>query len=175
MYSTLGIHRNRNGLRILKKSSTSRDIVFPWQCFHGANQISRLSTLQTNIPSLCCSMAPRRAATVFIAFPRAPSVICEAHKRPWCRQWTFYRPTAFFCRAHMRRLTVIKFRATPLVCRGVEFCGFSWYFDRKFGVEVTTRFNCSHLRIMSESAVHFIFCFIYTFAFTHYTSENCKL
>lgn len=71
----------------------------------------------------------------FIALPRAPRVICETHKRPWCRQWTFYRPTAFFCRAHTHRLPVIKFRATPLVCRGVEFCGFSWYFIRKFRVK----------------------------------------
>lgn len=128
------------------------NIAFPKQCFQGANQISRLSTSQTNIPSLCRSTAPRRAATVFIAFPRAPRVICEAHKRPWCRQWTFYRPTAFFCRAHMRRLTVINFRTMLLVCRGVENCGFSWYFDRKFYLDVTIRFNCRHLRIMSESA-----------------------
>lgn len=135
-----------------------------------------LVDVQTNIPSLCRSTAPRRAATVFIAFPRAPRVICEAHKRPWCRQWTFYRPTAFFCRTHMRRLTVIKFRATPLVCRGVEFCGFSWYFDRKFHVEVTTHLNCSHLRIMSESGgiLHFIFCSIYMFGFIRQYIVHCN-
>lgn len=80
--------------------------------FQDANQISRLSTSQTNIPFLCRSGAPRGASAVFIAFSRAPPVIYEALKRAWCRRWTFYRRTAFFCRAHTHRLLVIKFRAS---------------------------------------------------------------
>lgn len=75
------------------------------------------ATSQPNIPFLCRFEAPRQASAVFIAFPRAPLVICEALKRAWCRQWTFYRAAAFFCRTHTHRLSVIKFRRMSVEAR----------------------------------------------------------
>lgn len=131
------------------------------QCFRDANQISRSSTSKVRVTSLTCSVAARRASVVFIASPRAPPVICEALKRVWCRQWSFYRRTVFFCRSHTRRLPVIKLHPLRLVYRAVEISHFSWYSNDHFVTDVAILFNygsdfCGTTRILTMDFEMFV-------------------
>lgn len=89
--------------------------------FVDANQISRLSRSQPNIAFLCRSTARRRSSSVFIAFPLAPPVICEALKRPGVDNGLFIDvPPLLSCT--YASFDGHKVSVTRLVYPAVEFC-----------------------------------------------------
>lgn len=71
---------------------------------------------------LCRSKPRRRSSSVFIAFSL---VLLSSFANPLSgpvSTMDFLSAYRLYCRAHTHRLPVIKFRATRLVYRAVEFC-----------------------------------------------------